>query len=118
MSTVRRAWPKRLIRPRRCSSRDGFHGRSTLMSVPRGLQVESFARGIRSHNEANVALLDRLLDVLTLDGGTDVAPEDAALASAGVYGHRLIGEDLCQFGSNPLRRVVILAENDAAVLQP
>ncbi len=27
MSTVRRAWPKRLIRPSRCSSREGFHGK-------------------------------------------------------------------------------------------
>ena len=26
--------PKRLIRPSRCSRRDGFQGRSTLMSVP------------------------------------------------------------------------------------
>ena len=45
-------------------------------------------------------------------------PEDIALAGASVYSHRFIGEDLRQFGSNPLRRVVILAENDAAMLQP
>src|SRR5262249_16804227 len=58
-----------------------------------GLQIESFARGIRSDNEANVALLDCLLDVLTLDGGTRIAPEDAALAGTGVHGYRFIGED-------------------------
>src|SRR5262249_6166446 len=80
--------------------------------------VESFACSICGNNEANVALLDGLLDVLAIDGCTRVAPEDAALAGAGVHGHRLIGEDLCQFGSNPLRRVIVLAENDATVLQP
>ena len=35
MSTLSRRWPNRLMRPIRCSSREGFHGRSTLISVPR-----------------------------------------------------------------------------------
>src|SRR5690349_3711616 len=54
------------------------------------LQVESFAGGVGGDDEANVSLLDGLLDVITLDGGKRVAPEDTALAGASVHSHRFM----------------------------
>jgi len=72
MSTVRRAWPKRLMRRDAAPVATGSMA-GHVDERAKGLQIESFACGIRGDHEANVALLDRLFDVLAVDRCTRVA---------------------------------------------
>ena len=83
-----------------------------------GLEVQALAGGIGGDDQADAPLLDGLLDLLALDGGELVAPEHAAFSGAGVDGNRLAGQRLGQLGGHPVHRVVILAEDDAAMLEP
>src|ERR1700760_64110 len=75
MSTRSRRWPNRLMRPIRCSSREGFHGRSTLISVPRVWRFKpSQAASVATRRAAyrsfvfHVDEVDEALSALTSEG--------------------------------------------------
>jgi hypothetical protein len=53
-----------------------------------------------------------------LSASERIAPKRAALAGVGIDSYRLDRECLRQFGGDPVSGIVILAENDAAMLQP
>ena len=73
MSTVRRAWPKRLIRPKSLLKTRWIPGQVHIDERAESLEVQAFARGISGDNEPDVSFLDRLLDVLSLHGGEVLA---------------------------------------------
>jgi hypothetical protein len=109
---------ERLMRPRRCSSRDGFQGRSTLISVPRVCRFSPSQAASVATTRRISRSLHRRLDVLALDRAKS-SPRNRPLLPRPAYtatGSPGIG--LGQFRADPVGRVVVLAEDDAAVLQP
>src|ERR1039458_4293712 len=63
-------------------------------------------------------VLDSLLNALTLYRGERITLEYPALACARVYRYRFIAQNAGQLRGYPTHGVVVLTENDAAVLQP
>ena len=88
------------------------------MSVPRVCRFKPSHAASVATTQANLSLLDGFLDVLALDGGEVCAAEHAALAGAGIDANRFARQRLRQLRREPVGRVVVLAEDDAAMLQP
>ena len=91
--------PKPLLEPRRIPRQVDIDERAER------LQVQALAGGVGRDDKADLALLDRRLDVLALDRGEVVAAEYAALARAGVDADRLAGKRLRQLGCQRVRTV-------------
>ena len=104
--------PEALLQPRRIPRQIDVDQRAE------GLQVQAFARGVGRNEQSDLPSLHRGLDVFALDGGEVGAAKDAALASAGVDRHRLARQRRGQLSSQRAHGVVVLAEDDAAVLEP
>ena len=83
------------------------------------LQVQPFAGRVGGHYEADRRVSDGPLDVLPLDAAPFAGEEDPGLARAGIEGDPLMpGSARRQARAPPKGRVVVLAEDDAAEVQP
>ena len=84
----------------------------------KGLKVQAFTGRVGRHDQADLPLLHGFLDVLALDRSEVLTPEQPAFARARIYAYRLSGQRLRQLRTQRVSGVVVLAEDNAAVLQP
>ena len=106
------------MRPMRCSRRDGFHGRSTSISVPR---VWRFSPS-QAASVATTSLMVRSLTAFLISSRSTLfhspSMNSARFPGAGVDRDRFAWQTRGQAFADPFHRVVILAEDDAAHFQP
>ena len=108
----------RWIRPFRCSRRDGFHGRSRLMRLPSRCRFRPLRGGVGAEQQAHVARAHGVLQRVPPAALEDAPPHQPRAVGTGVDADGLIRELGGELPREPPDRVVVLAEDDAAALQP